>query len=258
MKLRKLECFCVEVLEFHKRLVQSQFIGSKLFLCGIFFVKKALYGLKSAGAAFRALLAETLYDMGYAPPEADPDVWLRPAVKTDGFQYYELVLCYVDVVLAISMDPANTLNALKTTFTLKDNKIESPEMYLGAQLGKLDVDAVSFWTMSAEKYVTAAVKNVEEALSKRGLRLLSKCYTPMPTDYKPELETSPELKADGVQYYQELIGIHRWAVELGRVDILLETSLKDPKRKLAFDPQHPKISKRMFTRYEWQDFYCDV
>jgi hypothetical protein len=248
----------------------------------IFLVKKALYGLKSAGAAFRALLAEKLNDMGYVPTKADPDVWLRPAVKADGFQYYELVLCYVDDVLAISMDPETTLNALKTTFTLKDNKIEPPEMYLGAQLGKLDVDGVSCWTMSAEKYVTAAVKNVEEALSKRGLRLPSKCYTPLPTDYKPELETSPELKADGVQYYQELIGILRWAVELGRVDILLETSLMStylamprsghlehvyrifgflklyPKRKLAFDPQHPKISERMFTRYDWQDFYRDV
>ncbi len=29
MKLQKLECFCAEVLEFHKRLVQSQFIGVK-------------------------------------------------------------------------------------------------------------------------------------------------------------------------------------------------------------------------------------
>ena len=42
----------------------------------IFIVRKALYGLKSAGAAFRALLAETLCDLGYSPTKADPDVWL--------------------------------------------------------------------------------------------------------------------------------------------------------------------------------------
>ena len=59
------------------------------------------FGLKSAGAAFRALLAETSYDMGYVPTKADPDVWLRPAVKADGFKYYEIVLCYVDNMLAI-------------------------------------------------------------------------------------------------------------------------------------------------------------
>ena len=59
----------------------------------IFIVKKALYGLKSDGAAFRYLLVDTLMDLGYWPTNANPDVWLRPAVKPDGFEYYEMVLC---------------------------------------------------------------------------------------------------------------------------------------------------------------------
>jgi hypothetical protein len=87
------------------------------------------------------------------------------------------------------------------------------------------VDKVECWTMSAEKYVNASVKNVEESLAKRGLRLPTKCYTPSSTDYRPELETSAELKSEGTQMYQELIGVLRWAVELNRVDILLEASL---------------------------------
>ena len=44
-------------------------------------VVQALYGLKSSGAAFRALLAEALYDLGYKSSVADPDVWLRPDIK---------------------------------------------------------------------------------------------------------------------------------------------------------------------------------
>ena len=36
------------------------------------------------------------------------------------------------------------------------------------------------------------------------------------------MDVTPELKADGLQYYQELIRVLRWAVEIGRVDILLE------------------------------------
>ena len=40
----------------------------------IMIVVRALYGLKSSGAAFRALLAETLHDLGYVSPKADPDV----------------------------------------------------------------------------------------------------------------------------------------------------------------------------------------
>ena len=124
----------------------------------IFIVRKALYGLKSAGAAFRALLAETLHDMGYRPTRADPDVWLRPAVKADGFEYYELVLCYVDDVLSMSADPKATLRALQSVFKLKDDKIAEPDIYLGAQLGKIKIDGLECWTMSAEKYVLASVR----------------------------------------------------------------------------------------------------
>ena len=71
----------------------------------------------------------------------------------------------------------------------------------------------------------------------------------------------------------------RWMVELGRVDILLETSLMSahltlprlghleqlihifgylkahPKRKLAFDAAHPNIDERRFKKYDWYDFY---
>jgi len=42
----------------------------------IMLVVRALYGLKSSGAAYRALLAKTLYDLNYRPTKADPDVWL--------------------------------------------------------------------------------------------------------------------------------------------------------------------------------------
>jgi hypothetical protein len=43
-------------------------------------VVKALYGLRSSGEAFRALLAQTLDNLGYKPLYADPDGWMRPAV----------------------------------------------------------------------------------------------------------------------------------------------------------------------------------
>jgi hypothetical protein len=132
----------------------------------IFIVRKALYGLKSAGAAFRALLAETLYDIGYSPSRADPDVWLRPAVKPNGFECYELVLCYVDDVLSIAVDPAATLLGLQSVFKLKEDKLAEPDIYLGTKLEKMEVDGHECWTMLAEKYVQASVRNVEESLAK--------------------------------------------------------------------------------------------
>jgi hypothetical protein len=47
-------------------------------------VVRALYGLKSSGAAFRSFLAEHLYDIGYKPSLADPDVWMQAAVTPKG------------------------------------------------------------------------------------------------------------------------------------------------------------------------------
>ena len=47
-------------------------------------IRKALYGLKSSGVAFRAHLAETLHDIGFKPTKADPDVWIHPVVKPEG------------------------------------------------------------------------------------------------------------------------------------------------------------------------------
>ena len=41
----------------------------------------------------------------------------------------------------------------------------------------------------------------------------------------PELDQSPELTPDDVTKYQELIGIVRWATEIGRVDVVHEVSI---------------------------------
>ena len=79
----------------------------------VMIVRKALYGLKTSGAAFRAHMAETLYDLEYKPSLADPDVWIRPAVKPDGFKYYDMVLVYVDDILCISHDPKATIAGIK-------------------------------------------------------------------------------------------------------------------------------------------------
>ena len=191
----------------------------------IMIVKKALYGLKGSGAAFRAHLAEKLHNIGFIPTCVDPDVWCRPAVKPDSFEYYEYILCYVDDLLAISHDAQEVLKSVQDTFKFKDDKIDKPDVYLGAQLDKMSVDGFEGWTMSSEKYVKLAIENIEQTLAETNQRLPAKCQTPLSSGYRPELDTSPELKTEGLQRYQELIGILHWAVELGRVDILLETSL---------------------------------
>ena len=90
------------------------------------------------------------------------------------------------------------------------------------------------------------------------------------------------MNAEGLQVYQELIGIIRWEVDIGGLDILLEVSLLSsqlalsrvehiqavyrmfgylkqvPKRKLYFDPRKPIISEERFQKFDWGDFYSEA
>ena len=152
----------------------------------IMIVKKVLYGLKGSGAAFRAHIAEKLHDFGFIPTRADPDVWRQPAVKPDGFKYYEYILCYVDDLLAISHDVQLVLKSVQDTFKFKDDKIDKPDVNLRAQLDKMSVDGFEGWTMSSEKYVKSAIKNIEQTLAETNQRLPTKCRTPLSSGYRPE------------------------------------------------------------------------
>jgi hypothetical protein len=79
-------------------------------------IVRALYGLKSASAAWRAHLAQSMSDLGFTPCQADPDVWMKMATKPDGFQYWEYVLIYVDDILAVSDCPSKIMEGLSALY----------------------------------------------------------------------------------------------------------------------------------------------
>ena len=127
--------------------------------------------------------------------------------------------------MCISHDPKATMAGIQATFKLKDDKIEKPENYLGALIMQKVIGGRECWAMTSAQYVKAAIANVEAFLNASGQRLPSKATTPMQANYRPELDTSAELKLEGMRYYQELIGVLRWAIELGRIDIIMEVSM---------------------------------
>ena len=89
-------------------------------------------------------MAEKLDNAGFKSSVADPDVWMRPATKSDGTEYYEYILMYVDDILSISMHAKQNLLDLQTgTIKYKKGKIEEPETYLGVQLMKKHIDELS-------------------------------------------------------------------------------------------------------------------
>ena len=156
-----------------------------------FIIRKALYGLKSSGAAFRAFLAETLDDIGFKSSEADPDVWMKAAVKPDGEEYYEYILVYVDDILCISHKAKETMRLIAKDFKFKKDEIKPPEIYLGARLERKNLNGKNVWTMTSVDYLKAAIKNLEDRLEKKGKKLSTKLGVPMPQDYRPELDASP-------------------------------------------------------------------
>ncbi|MFN9979342.1 MAG: hypothetical protein ACK53Y_05490, partial [bacterium] len=102
---------------------------------------------------------------------------------------------------------------------------------------------------------------------------------PLSTGYRPELDFSEELCAQGTNYYQGLIGILRWIVELGRIDIIVPVSLLSrylvsPRRghlqqayrifaylkqfnrpMLIFDDSEPMIPTDGFNVCDWSSQY---
>ena len=73
-------------------------------------VMHALYGLKSAGASWRAELASVLQDLRYKSMKADPDIWIQAAVKDNGHEYYEMLFVYVDAILSVSHQACKAIN----------------------------------------------------------------------------------------------------------------------------------------------------
>ena len=103
--------------------------------------------------------------------------------------------------------------------------------------------------------------------------------------YRPELDTSVECTDSQVSFYQNLIGVLRWIVELGRIDIayevsVLSTYLAAPRtghllqalhifkhleihsdNDLAFDPAYQNVSginEINFRRAEMKSIYVDA
>jgi len=129
-------------------------------------IVRALYGLKTSGAAWRAHLANTLHLLGYKSCLTDPDVWFCPARKTDGFECYEYVLVYVDDLLVLSHQGEKTMKALQDFYHLKDG-YALPICYLGTEVKQWhfsqDVTKTK-WALSSTQYVREAIKNIETHL----------------------------------------------------------------------------------------------
>ena len=249
---------------------------------------RALYGLKSSGASWRKMFKDFIEgELGFKPSTMDSDMYYRRCKAGDGSEYYELLLVYVDDVLCVSHAPREVLKKIGQRFLIKDDKIEEPKIYLGADIEKFQLkNGKTAWSIHSKTYVKNAVETVQRLLAEDGRQLKTgkrEYKGPLPHGYKPELDTSDECSADHVSRFQQLIGILRWAVELGRVDIHIEVALmsqyqmnprvghlealymifhylwKNPMMRLVMDPTYIKHDENQFeTCVDWKEFYGDI
>jgi hypothetical protein len=243
-------------------------------------IHRALYGGKTARRDFRNHLRSCMGHLDFKSCPADPDVWMRPARHSDGTEHYEYVLLYTDDALVVGEFPERILREeIGKYFTLKDKSVGPPKIYLGGHVRKVTLEnGVKCWSFSPSQYIQAAVKNVEECLARPGnehLKMPRRAETPLPHSYRPELDVSPVLSPTEAAYYQSLVGMLRWMVELGRVDICLEVSMmashlampreghlnhvlnifthlkKYHNTELVYDPSDPVVNESDFERKDW-------
>jgi hypothetical protein len=132
---------------------------------------------------------------------ADPDVWMRPALRSDGTEYYKYILLYTDDALCISENAESVLRTqLGRYLPLKDKSVGPPKVYLGGHVRKVQLaNGVECWAFGSSQYLRAAVTNVEMYLAKlvrqgnTKWKLPAVAETPTQTSYRPELDVTPEL-----------------------------------------------------------------
>ena len=249
------------------------------------YIVRALYGLKSARYCYTHHMRDCMRTLGWNSCLADQDVWMKADTKPDGTEYYAYLLWYVDDALCIHHDAEKVLRQIDRLFKMKPGSIGDPKFYLGAKLKPMRLNnGVICWSFSSSKYVQVAVQNVKDYLKANNLPPLEKnAPTPFKSGYEPMLDTTPELDYDRANYFQSQIGMLRWMVELGRVDMITEVSLlsshlalpreghlealfhiyaylaRKHNARMAFDPSYPDINLADFKLDQnWKAIYGDV
>ena len=131
--------------------------------------------------------------INFTPCKADPDVWMRKAIKNeDKSPYWEFVLLYVDDALCISMFPKSVLEKESGKYwTLKSGSLGPPNISLGNKVSKVTLENwVTTWSFSSPQYIQNAIKNVEIHLQKSNRKLSLYAPSPFITRYRPETDTS--------------------------------------------------------------------
>ncbi len=173
-------------------------------------IVRALYGLKSAGAAFRAHLASFMHQMRYKSCKANPDLWLKAVPRPeDNVHYYAYILCYVDNILCIHHDPMSVMGEINKNLPLKPSSVGDHDIYLGVKLKETRLpNGVMAWGLSPSTYAVQAVKNCQLHLNEKlagKYSIPARADNPFPVDYDPSTDLSDLLDPDCSSFFSILL-----------------------------------------------------
>jgi hypothetical protein len=171
-----------------------------------------------------------MHQMGYTSCKADSDLWLKAMTRPeDNVHYYAYILCYVVDILCIHHDPMSVMGEINKYLPLKPSSVGDPDIYLGAKLKETQLpNEVMAWGLSPSKYIGQAVKNCQLHLTEKlagKYSIPARADNPFLVDYHPSTDQSDLLDPDCSSFYQHLIGVMRWMVELRHIDIAAEVSM---------------------------------
>ena len=135
----------------------------------------------------------------------------------------------------IDINPEDAINKISQVFRIKDGSVKSPDMYLGIDVRKriiqdTDGNQKTCFSLGANTYVKEAVRIAKSQVIAHELSfpISTKKSGSQPfthVKYRPELDASDYCDDEKHTLYQNFIGMLRLMCELGRIDILHETSL---------------------------------
>ena len=154
-------------------------------------------------------------------------------MRKDKTPYYEYLVVYVDDIICVSEDPNKWMRILGSRYRLRD--VGTPDRFLGSDIKRkqyIDEDGYQAYccAFGSDTYVKDTCNLAKSQMKKHGITCPSTrrhgSSSPFSSQtYRPELDSSEFCNEDLTTMYQNLVGVLRWIIELGRIDIHLETSL---------------------------------
>ena len=89
---------------------------------------RALYCLKKSGASWRKMFKDQIVNcLGFTPRTNDPNMYYQHKKRQDGTGYCELLLVYVEDVLACSHYEKAVMAGIASKFDIKNDDIDEPK-----------------------------------------------------------------------------------------------------------------------------------